>query len=253
MPTISATIITKNEAKHIKDCIKSIIWVDEIIILDCGSIDGTQDICRKYAPKVKLYETDWPGFGIQKNRALNLATSEWILSIDADERVTTKLRNEILHTILCPKYTAYKIPRQSFFMKKQLKFCDNNKDTPIRLSNRKYCKYSDEIIHEKMIINGTIGKLQEKLEHHSWDNLEELTNKINEYSTLGALKLKQNKKQGGLMIALIHASWIFTKIYLIQLGCFDGLPGLIIASSKFKSTFHKYLKLAQQNTINNSL
>ncbi|MDR1057118.1 MAG: glycosyltransferase family 2 protein [Coxiellaceae bacterium] len=245
MPTISATIITKNEAKHIKDCIESVLWTDEIIILDCGSTDNTQDICKQYIPKVKLYETDWPGFGKQKNRALEFSTSEWVLSIDADERVTPELEVEILQILEHPQHTAYQIPRQNYFLGKPLKFCCGNNDTPIRLAKREFCKFSDDIIHEKMIINGRIGRLRKKLKHYSCDSLEELTNKTNNYSTLGALKLNQNKEQGGLVKALLHASWIFIKFYFIRLGCLDGLPGFIIALNNFKGTFYKYTKLSK--------
>jgi len=113
MPTISATIITKNEAHDIRGCIESLLWTDEIIILDSGSTDGTQAICQEYAPKVKLTVTDWPGFSKQKQRALDLATSDWILSIDADEQVTPELQNEILEVIPNSEYAAYKIQDES--------------------------------------------------------------------------------------------------------------------------------------------
>jgi len=247
--TISATIITKNEEKHIKDCIESVLWTDEIIILDSGSTDNTLKICKQYTPKVKLFETDWQGFGKQKTRALEQTTSEWILSIDADERVTPELKEEILQTLKQPSFEAYKIPMQNHFLRKPLKFCCGS-DYHIRLAKKSSCKFTDDVVHEQMIISGNsggnIGKLQKKLNHFSIDKLEESIEKINNYSTLGALKLKQNKENVRPIHAFGHALWIFIKIYFLRLGFLDGLPGFVFAFSNLEGTFYKYIKLLEQ-------
>ena len=241
MPTISTLIITKNEAHDIEACIESVLWTDEIIILDCGSTDNTIDICKKYAPKVKLHQTDWPGFGKQKNRALVLATSEWILSIDADERVTPELKNEILQTLDNSSYVAYQIPFQNHFLNRKIKYCFGD-DFHTRLAKKEFCKFSDNIVHEKIIINGATGKLRKKIDHFSCDNMEELINKINSYSTLGAITLHQSGKKASFARALTHACWKFIKIYFINLGFLDGWPGFILAFSNFEGTFYKYAK-----------
>lgn len=246
MPTISTIIITKNEEQQIRSCIEAVLWTDEIVVLDCGSSDNTKNICREFAPKVKLYETDWPGFGKQKNRALDLATSDWILSIDADEIVPTELKNEMLLAVKCDSYVAYQIPLQNHFLNRQIKYCFK-KDLHIRLAKKGFCKFSDEIVHEKIIINGRIGRLQEKLNHFSYANLEELIDKINSYSTLGSLKLYQSQKKTSFVQALAYASWRFIKIYFINLGFLDGLPGFIMACSNFEGTFYKYVKLLEKN------
>ncbi|EKE01169.1 MAG: Lipopolysaccharide core biosynthesis glycosyltransferase [uncultured bacterium] len=251
MPTISAIIITKNEEKNIAACIDSVLWVDEIIVLDCGSTDQTQEICRKYAPKVKLRETDWPGFGEQKNRALALATSDWILSVDADERVTPQLKQEILQKLDNPNYVAYKTPRLNYFLGKPIRYCYGDKsDAPIRLAKKNACKFSDDIIHEKIIVNGTIGKLQNKLDHFSFNNIEDLINKINSYSTLGATKLYKNNKKTSHTKAFAHALWAFIRIYFLKRGFLDGWPGFIIAFSNFEGTFYRYVKLIEKNRSN---
>ncbi|CAL7960779.1 (heptosyl)LPS beta-1,4-glucosyltransferase [Gammaproteobacteria bacterium] len=244
MPTISTIIITKNEEQNIAACIESILWTDEIIILDSGSTDNTLAICKKYAPKIKIYTTDWPGFGKQKNRALAFATSAWILSIDADERVTPDLKQEILQKLNNTNYTAYKIPRLNYFLGKQIKYCfGNNTDAPIRLVKKDCGKFSDDIIHERLIVNGATDRLQNKLQHFSFGSIEELINKINSYSTLGAIKLHDTKKKTSYAKAFAHASWIFIKIYFLKLGFLDGWPGFIIAFSNFEGVFYRYAKL----------
>ncbi|MBU0744146.1 MAG: glycosyltransferase family 2 protein, partial [Gammaproteobacteria bacterium] len=248
MPTISTTIITKNEADNIAPCIESVVWTDEIIILDCGSTDNTKQICEKYAPKLKFYETDWPGYGEQKNRALKLATSDWILSIDADERVTSALKNEILQALEhdAEKYTAYQMPRQNYFLNKPLKHCcGKGEASSPRLAKKGYCEFSNDIVHEKTIITGNIGKLQSELSHFPWKNLEDLLNKTNIYSTLGALNLKQRKKKSSFAMALIRAKWAFIRTYFLRLGFLDGWPGFIIALNAFEETFYKYAKFSE--------
>jgi glycosyltransferase involved in cell wall biosynthesis len=247
MPTISAIIITKNEAQNIISCIESILWADEIIVLDCGSIDHTQALCKKYAPKVKLHETDWPGFGKQKNRALSLATSDWILSIDADERITPKLKDEILQKLNDTNFVAYEIPRLNYFLGKPIKHCfGNKKDAPIRLMKKGFCKFSDDIVHEKIIANGSTSKLQNKLNHFSFNSIEGLINKINDYSTLGAIRLYDAKKKTSHPKAFMHAAWIFIKIYFLRCGFLDGWAGFIIAFSNFEGTFYRYVKLLEK-------
>ena len=247
MPTISTIIITKNEEQHIKDCIETVLWTDEIIILDCGSTDQTQNICKKSAPQVKLHVTDWPGFGKQKNRALKLAKSEWVLAIDADERVPPKLKNEIRQTLNYNDCVAYQIPIQNYFLKRQLKH-GFGYDFHTRLMKREHCQFSDDIVHERIVTSGKIGKLREKLHHFSYDDLEELLTKINSYSTLGALKLESTKKRCGFATALAHAAFAFIKIYFLRLGFLDGWPGFILAFSNFEGTFYKYANCRPKST-----
>jgi glycosyltransferase involved in cell wall biosynthesis len=249
MPTISTIIITKNEEQNIAACLESVLWTDEVIVLDSGSADNTLNICKKYAPKVRVHATDWPGFGKQKNRALAFAASAWILSIDADERVTSELKQEILQKLNNTNYVAYKIPRLTYFLDKPIKYCfGNNTDAPIRLAKKDCGKFSDDIIHEKLVVNGATDKLQNKLQHFSFGSIEELINKINHYSTLGAIKLHDTKKKTSYAKAFAHAFWIFSKIYFLKLGFLDGWPGFIIAFSNFEGVFYRYAKLLEKKT-----
>lgn len=245
MKKITATIITKNEALNIEQCLQSVSWVDEIIVLDSGSTDGTQEICRRLG--AKLIETDWPGFGIQKNRALEMATNDWVLSIDADEVVTEELKIEIQAILADPQaLVAYRIPRLNFFQNHKLKYCLNAKhDAPIRLAQKKYAKFSNDCVHEEIIVDGAIGTLDHMLLHHPFRDLAELLDKANLYSTLGAKKLFEKKIKPSIFKTLWHSIWAFTKIYFLKLGFLDGWAGFLIALANFEGTFYRYAKLIE--------
>jgi glycosyltransferase involved in cell wall biosynthesis len=249
MQKISAIIITKNEVLNIGRCLQSLLWVDEIVIFDSGSTDGTQEICKKITgAKLKLVETDWPGFGKQKNRALDAATSEWILSIDADEIISEELKNEIKNILSSSTiaFAAYKIPRQNFFQNRKLKYCLSSKDdAPIRLAQRKLAKFSDDIVHEKMLIDGSVGLLKSNIVHYPFRDLTELLNKANLYSTLGAQKMFAKNSKPSIASTLLHAIWAFCRLYFLKLGLLDGWPGFLIALANFEGTFYRYAKLIE--------
>lgn len=243
---LTAIIITKNEATNIAACIESVLWMDEIIILDSGSTDGTEAICKKYP--VKFMETDWSGFGAQKNRALQLATNEWVFSIDADERITQELQAEITKKISATDYNAYKIKRLNFFQNKAMKHCLNpEKDTPIKLFKKNAAKFSDDVVHERIIVEGKIETLDNFLLHYPFKNLEELLNKANRYSTLGAQKLAAKNAHTSIGGTLWHGFWAFFRIYFLKLGFLDGWSGFLIALGNLEGTFYRYAKLLELN------
>lgn len=249
MATLSTIIITKNEEKQIKACIESVLWSNEIIVLDSGSTDHTVKICREFAPKVKLFETDWPGFGKQKNRALGVATSDWVLSIDADEVVTPELAQEILQVLNHnDSVAAYQIPRLNYLQKIPLRHCFK-KDLVLRLFRRGQGSFSNEEVHEKVLISdgGKIKSLKNRIDHFSFASLEAVIAKMNNYSSLGARKLYAQSNNNHITNPLVRAGWIFIKIYFLNLGFLDGWPGFIIAFSNFEGVFYKYAKLRQQN------
>ena len=258
MQSISVIIITKNEAHNIKSCIESVLWADEIIILDSGSTDGTQNICREYA-KANLYETDWPGFGIQKQRALDLAHSDWILSLDADEIITVALKDEIQKIIVRNNETkyAYKIPRQTFFLGKPIKFSYKPKnDAPIRLFQRGCGKFTEDTIHEKFNVAtellSEVGCLKNHILHHSFPDVDTLLRKIQQYSTLGAGKISKQKSCNSFS-AFSHAFWVFFKFYILKCGFLDGFPGFLIAFSNFEGTLYRYVKSSIRHLERSSL
>ncbi|MGZ8151480.1 MAG: glycosyltransferase family 2 protein, partial [Methylovulum sp.] len=180
---LSVIIITKNEGAHIGSCLKSVLWADEIIVLDSGSEDDTVEICKQYTDNVFI--TDWPGFGIQKQRALDKAQGDWVLSIDADEVVTTELRMEIENTLQQEQFNGYQIPRLSSYCGKQIRHGGWWPDYVLRLFRRNAGYFTDSLVHERIVVEGKAGKLTSPLLHDTYENLEEVLNKVNSYSSLG--------------------------------------------------------------------
>ncbi len=252
MPSIATIIITKNEAHNIEACINSVLWTDEIIIVDAHSTDGTQDICRKFEPQVKLYIMDWPGYGAQKNRAMKLATTEWLLFLDADERVTPELRQEIELKLKKTEssISVYRIPRQNYFLGKALKYCRGKGERQsARLVRNGKCNFSLDLVHETIQTEGSSANLRQCLNHFSYNSLENRIEKMNFYSSLGALKLVQCDAKSSFGKALLKALWAFVRTYFLRLGCFDGWPGFIIALSNFEGTFYKYAKVVEHRMV----
>ncbi|MEY3219359.1 MAG: hypothetical protein RIT27_716 [Pseudomonadota bacterium] len=241
-PTLSIIIITKNADKTINNCLNSLKFSNEIIVLDSGSSDRTQEICRQFTNLV--FETDWQGFGIQKNRALEKATGDWVLSIDADEEITEELALEIQTVIREEKYTAFYLPRLSNYCGTWIKHGGWYPDYILRLWKRGTARFSDEIVHEKVIVEkGEIGYLKEPLLHYAYDNLESVLEKLNRYSTLGAQMAFEKGKKSSLSKAMVHGIATFLKSYILRLGFLDGKAGLILAVSNAEGCYYRYLKL----------
>jgi len=241
MPSLSVIIITFNEAHDIRACLESVKWADEIIVLDSGSTDKTVAICKEYTAKV--FVTDWPGYGIQKQRALQYAQSDWILSLDADERISSALHQALIQAINTQDYHAYKIPFHSFFCGQRIYYGAWHSKSHVRLFKRNSGHFDDAVVHENLMINGNIGKINEAIQHYTYHNLNEMLRKINDYSSAGAqLRHTQNKK-GSLLTAITHALWSFAKGYIIQLGFLDGKAGFIIAVANAEYAYYRYLKL----------
>lgn len=250
IPSLSVIIITKDEAHNIRKCLGSVQWADEIIILDSGSTDATPTICREYTDNVT--STDWPGYGPQKNRALQKARSDWVLSIDADEWVSENLQQEIKKAIAKPKADAYRLPRRTMYCGQFLQHGDSGKDSVTRLFRRDKGKFSNDIVHERTLIDGTTKKLTQPLLHNSYQTLEQLIDKMNQYSTLSAKARHESGKKASLYKAITHSLWAFIKSYIIRRGFLDGKIGLMVAISSAENSYYRYAKLlllyAEKNT-----
>ena len=241
MYMLSIIIITKNEAEHITRCLESVSWADEIIVLDSGSTDNTVSLCRHYTPLV--YETDWPGFGVQKQRALDKATGGWVLSIDADEQVTDSLKKEIQQAMLRDDVQGYEIPRLSSYCGKPIKHGGWWPDYVLRLFKRQAGHFSPDLVHERILVDGTIQKLHFPLLHEAFVNPEEVLDKINRYSSLGAQKMFEQGKSTHLSTAILKGFWAFFRTYFVKGAFLDGAQGLMLAISNGEGTYYKYLKL----------
>ena len=242
---LSVIIITKNEAHSIDDCLKSVAWADEIIVVDSGSTDETIKLCEKHGAKV--LKNDWPGFGKQKNYALSQAKGTWVLSIDADERVTLLLKDAINQAIKHPKIVGWEMPRMSSLCGKYIKHCGWWPDHVTRLFKNGHAKFSDDIVHEKLIVNGTIGTLKIPLMHESIESLDELLSKMNEYTSAGALMLHKQNKSTSLTKAILKGLWAFFRCYILRAGFLDGREGFILSISMAESSYYRQIKLLMLN------
>jgi glycosyltransferase involved in cell wall biosynthesis len=241
MPSISVIIITKNEAARIRQCLESITWVDEIVVLDSGSEDDTLAICREYTDKVNVNQ-DWKGFGVQKNRVLDMAASDWILSIDADEVVSPELATEIQQAIQ-GELKAFEIPRVSRFCGREMRYGASYRDCVTRLFPRNAARFTEDLVHEKLVHSCNLEKLNTPLDHNSTPDLESALDKMNAYSSAGARMKYLQGRRSGLMAAIGHGIWAFVRIYIFRYGFLDGKEGFILAVANAEGSYYRYLKL----------
>jgi len=246
MPTLSVAMIVKNEAYHLAQCLDTInAWVDEIVILDSGSTDATQQIAEQYG--AKFYQnTDWPGFGKQRQLAQQYVTSDYVLWLDADERVTPELRQSIQAAIAqdTPN-TAYKIPRLSEIFGHKIRHSGWYPDYVIRLYRKDFARYGDQLVHEKVELptNANIQKLQGDLLHYTYQNIHHYLVKSAGYAKAWADQREKAGKKATLWQGISHAVGCFVKMYVIRLGFLDGKAGLLLAMLSAHSTFVKYADL----------
>lgn len=238
---ISAVIITGNEENNIKDCLNSVRWADEIIIVDSESRDRTVQIAKEFTDKVFIQK--WQGYASQKSYAISLANNEWILSLDADERVSEALADEILHCDLeISKFNAFRIKRENYFIEKKINYCGWGNDYQLRLFRKSKTKLNERLVHEGFIVDGEVSKLNNAIIHYSYTNLKDGISKINEYSTLEALEKSARKKVSTLTI-IFYPCIAFLQHYFIRKGIKDGKHGLMI------SLMHAITKLQVQMKI----
>lgn len=242
--SISVIIITKNAEATVRRCLESVAWADEVCVVDSGSSDNTQNICRELGAKVSI-TTDWPGFGPQKNRALDSATGDWVLSIDADEWITPELRDEILETVVGDDAltAAWAMPRRSSFCGRYMKHSGWWPDHVIRLFRRGCARFSDSQAHERLIVDGVLRKLKHPLMHEAITDLDQMTLKMNLYSTASARDLHARGRSASIWTALLHGSWAFFRTYVLRAGFLDGREGLMLAIANAEGSYYRYAKL----------
>ena len=233
MEKLSVVIITKNEQNYISEALKSAQFANEIVVLDSGSNDKTCEIAREFGAKV--YEHEWLGFGAQKNKAVSLAQNNWVFVLDADERITVELANEITNLLMhSNKVNAYYVARLNYFFGNPIKTCGLYPDYSIRLFNRTKARFNEVAVHESVQIDEKVGKLQNHMLHLAYVNIEEFIEKQNKYSSL------HHKK--GRIKALVSPWWTFFKLYVIKRGFCDGWRGFVISVLYSQYTFWKYIK-----------
>ncbi len=241
---LSVVMIVRNEAAVIRRALDSVAWADEIVVLDSGSTDDTVAICRQYTEHV--FETDWPGFGPQKNRALSRARGDWVLSLDADEWLSDALTAQIRALLAQPDDTlanGYTLPRLSSYCGRYLRHSGWWPDEVLRLFRRDKGRFSDDRVHERVLVDGTVQGLQGLLMHESYRSLDQVLDKVNHYSREGALALHARGRRAGLGTAIGHGLWAFFRTYVLRRGFLDGREGFIVAVSNAEASYYRYLKL----------
>lgn len=242
---LSATVLTRDSERSIADTLESLLWVEEVVILDTGSIDRTLEIATSF-PHVKIYHSDFCGFGPLHNRATELASHDWILSVDSDEIVSPELAQEIQTLSLNPN-CLYSIPRRNFFNGKWIKGCGWNPDRVNRLYNRQSTRFSDDAVHERVLSEGLeVVELKGPLRHTSYTCIADFLDKMQLYSDL-FVEQKRGKKRSSLARALLSSWYTFFYSYVAQRGFLDGYEGFVISAFRANTVYYKYLKLAESN------
>lgn len=240
---LSVMVIAKNEADNIERCLSSVSFADEIVVLDSGSEDATVALAKKFTDKV--FTTDWQGYGVQKQRALNHCTQPWVLNLDADEWVDERLAKRIQQCIRKENTDAFRIPIVMNFYGKMLKRC-SSPQRHVRLFKQEGARFSNDIVHEKVLLPETarVEKIREAIQHHSFRDVSHVIYKINRYSSYSArLRLEKNKK-AGIGRAILASSWMFVRCYFLQRGFLDGRAGFLFAVFNAQGAFYRAVKQA---------
>ncbi len=240
---VSIVLIVKNEENRLKDCLESLSWATEIVIVDSGSTDATLTLAKEYTDKIYI-NTDWPGFGKQRQLAQQYATCEWVLAIDADEVVTPELAQDVLAAVKRNDQTAvYAINRKNWAFGAFIRYSGWNPDRVCRLYPRKKTTYCDSLVHESLIVEGfKVKRLKGRLLHYTYDNLYDYNRKVSGYLKSWADQ-REGKRKSNVMIALLHGFFAFLRMYILRLGFLDGRHGFILAFLTGYTTSLKYFDL----------
>ncbi len=242
MPRLSVTIITRNEAADIAPALESVAWADERIVVDSMSTDDTVAIARRHADRVIVWE--WPGYAAQKNFAASVATHDWILSLDADERVPPPLAQEI-RTVLAsePRARGFRVPRVTFHLGRWIRTTDWYPDYQLRLYDRRAAEWTGGSVHEGVSVRGPVGTLRGELHHFAYRDLAEHLETIDRYTSAAARDLYEAGRRSSWLRLAVHPPAAFLRNYLLRRGFRDGTPGLVISAMNAYYVFLKFAKL----------
>lgn len=243
MTTLTVIIATKDEVVNIGDCLSSVSFSDEIIVLDSGSTDGTVEIAK--AVGARVIETDWPGYGPQQNRGIEAATCDWTFSLDADERITPALAQEIRAVIGQSQFDGFDVPRQSWFIARFLRHSGWWPDRTRRLVRRGNGRFTDQTVHANLRVDGNVGHLTHPIVHYSYRDLDSVIEKMNRYSSGSARDMYARGKRTTLLAAALHGIWAFLRTYVLKLGALDGAEGFMVSVANGQTSYYKHLKLRE--------
>ena len=242
MPPVTVTVITKNEADALADALRSVSWADEIIVVDAESTDATVTVAKQFTDRV--YVRPWKGYVDQKNHAAELSSHDWILSLDADERVTPQLGEEI-RTLLAaePASSGYRMPRVSFYFGRWMRTTDMYPDYQLRLYDRRKARWDGKYVHESVRADGTVGYLKNDLQHYPYRDLSEHLIRMDRYTTLAARQMHEEGRRTSAMGMLTYAKLAFLRNYILKRGFRDGTAGFVISLVNSYYVFLKFAKL----------
>jgi glycosyltransferase involved in cell wall biosynthesis len=239
---LSAAIITKNEEKRLPDCLKSLSFTEEIIVVDSGSTDKTVQIAQEFGCRV--YQEDWKGYGPQKNSALAKCKNDWVLMLDADERLSAGTAELVADVLKAPSAEAYTFKRKNYLHGRWMKHSGYWPDLQVRLVNRLRGSFHGAV-HERWVADGPIQDLDACIDHYAFAGYSDMLRTLNEYSTLIASELYQSGRHANSLSPVIHGAGMFIKIFFVERGFLDGLDGLVTALTKAGGSFFKYAKLLE--------
>ena len=241
MQTLSIIIVARNEAINIAECVRSARFADEVIVLDSGSTDGTPELAGTEGAHV--VQTDWPGYGPQNNRGIDLAAGDWFFSLDADERISPELAAEIRKAIERCDVNGFRVPRTSMYCGRFMQHGGWTPDYTRRLARRGKGRFTEHFLHANLQIEGPTGSLRQPIIHYSYRSMEAVLEKMNRYSSASARDLTGAGRKGSLGRAIGHGLWAFFRTYVLRLGFLDGRFGFMLAVSNAEGTYYRYVKL----------
>lgn len=242
MAKLSVTVITLNEAAHIDACLASAAWADELLVIDSGSTDGTPDLARARGARVIV--RDWPGYSAQKNTAAAEAAHDWILSLDADERVTPELGAEIRELLASePTAAGYRMPRVTWHLGRWIRTTDWYPDLQLRLYDRRRARWRARRVHESVETDGPVGRLRHELQHYAYRDIAHHHMTMDRYTSLAAAEMHDAGRRAGVADLVLHPPVAFLRNYVLRRGFVDGVPGLIVSAMNAHYVFLKFAKL----------
>lgn len=240
---LSVVVITRNVANELPACLASVAFADEIIVVDSGSTDDTLAVAARHGARVLKQE--WLGYGPQKQYGVREALNRWVLCIDADERVSEKLRASINTTLESPAHAAYAMARRNRFMGRWLRHGEGYPDWCVRLFDREHARWSEDTVHERVLADGAVGRLDGDLMHESEAGIAPYLEKQNRYTTLQAEILWARGEHASIARLVFSPLFRFIKFYFLRQGYLDGVPGLVHIAIGCFNSFTKYAKLRE--------
>lgn len=244
MEKVSVAIITKNEERNIRDCLESVKWADEIVVVDNGSTDDTLKICQEF--QVRVFQEDWKGYSAQKNSAIEKTRNEWVLSLDADERVSPDLRVEIGAALEGDRsIDGYFIARKNFFLGKWIKFCGWYPDYNLRLFRKRRGHFQERAVHEKVELLGEAAALKHPLVHDTYRSLSDFFLRMDRYSSLSSREMYSRGRKYRFIDIFFRPPFTFLQMYFLRAGFLEGYTGFLLSILYSFYTFAKYSKLKE--------